>query len=167
MAGCAWYGERIEHFPAGLVLRESKSEMGEVVQAEWIFADNSRLFLKNGIYALQWPESDKVAQDSPPRFPTWDDAPRIVSVYLGLTLFWCDSRLIQCDLGDAHLVNDNLSYYPIIVKLQGGKWHAGWTKGRGKEAAITQKVFGNLWEAWLDARRQCMYCVLQQPVSTS
>lgn len=55
-AGCAWYGERIEHFPAGSVLREHKGEMGEVVQAEWIFADNSRLFLKNGTYALQWPK---------------------------------------------------------------------------------------------------------------
>ena len=56
MAGCAWYGERIEHFPEGHVLRECKSEMGEVVQAEWVFSDNSRLFLKNGIYALQWPK---------------------------------------------------------------------------------------------------------------
>lgn len=55
-AGCVWRGERIEYFPAGQVLREHKSDVGEVVQAEWIFADNSRLFLKNGIYALQCPK---------------------------------------------------------------------------------------------------------------
>ena len=55
-AGMACVGENVEHFPAGQVLREHKSDMGEVVQAEWIFADNSRLFLKHGIYALQCPK---------------------------------------------------------------------------------------------------------------